>query len=277
MMHLPIAFIGAGNMSKAIITGMVEHGYPPNLITASNPSLPKLENLQQKLGINITQDNLQAIEQSEAIVLAVKPQLMEEVCAQFPRDESPRDESMHSKLFISIAAGINSDRLYAMLGGKYPLVRTMPNTPSAVGKGLTGLFSENASNEQRTYTETLFNMVGKTVWAEQEAQINGVIAAAGSAPAYFFLFLEAMQHKAQEFGFSAEDARLMVQQAMTGAAEMVCKHPELELSELRTQVMSKGGTTAKAIEYFQANGIENTISGAMQAAVDRAEEMAKLF
>ncbi len=271
-MHLPIAFIGAGNMSKAIISGMVKNGYPANMITASNPSLPKLENLQQKFGIQITQDNRQAIEQSQAIVLAVKPQLMEEVCSLFPVNDT-----MQFKLFISIAAGINSNRLTEMLGGNYPLVRTMPNTPSAVGQGLTGLYSENATDEQRTYTEALFNMVGKTVWAKQEEQINAVIASAGSSPAYFFLFLEAMQSKAQELGFASDDARLMVQQAMLGAAEMVCKHPELELSELRTQVMSKGGTTAKAIEYFQTNNVEEIIAGAMQAAVDRADEMSGLF
>lgn len=272
MTELPIAFIGAGNMTKAIVTGMVEHGYPANLITVSNPSFPKLENLQKKLGVNITQNNDEAIQASRAVVLAVKPQIMAEVCEQFPKDDS-----MQSKLFISIAAGIDCERLYAMLGGKYSLVRTMPNTPSAVGKGLTGLYSDNASEAQRAFTEAIFNMVGETVWTQQEQQINGVIAAAGSAPAYFFLFLEGMQKKAEELGFSAEDARLMVQQAMAGAAEMVCKHPELELSELRTQVMSKGGTTAKAVEYFQNHNIEQTISGAMQAAVDRAEEMSRLF
>ena len=259
-------------MSRAIITGMIAHGYPANLIIASNPSLPKLESLKSEFGIKITQDNNQAIADSEVIVLAVKPQLMEQVCSQFPKSSD-----MNQKLFISIAAGINCNRLSEMLGGDYPLVRTMPNTPSAIGKGLTGLFSENANEEQCQFTEALFSVVGKTVWAQEEGQINGVIAAAGSSPAYFFLFLEAMQAKTEALGFDAESARLMVQQAMLGTAEMVCKHPELELSELRAQVTSKGGTTAKAIEHFQDCHLEQTVADAMQAAVDRAEAMSKQF
>lgn len=272
MKHLAIAFIGAGNMSRAIITGMVANGYPANLITASNPSLPKLEALQQDFGINITQDNNEAISRSEVVVLSVKPQLMAEVCAQFSSEHDKQQ-----KLFISIAAGLTSARLKDMLGGECPLIRTMPNTPSAIGKGLTGLFSDNASDEQRQYSEDLFNMVGETVWAEQEEQINGVIAAAGSSPAYFFLFLEAMQAKAEALGFDHDSARLMVQQAMLGSAEMVCKHPELELSELRAQVTSKGGTTAQAIAHFQQSNLEKIVADAMQAAVDRAEEMSKQF
>jgi pyrroline-5-carboxylate reductase len=107
--------------------------------------------------------------------------------------------------------------------------------------------------------------------------IDGVIAAAGSSPAYFYLFLEAMQTEAQRQGFDHATARLMVQQAMLGAAEMVCHNPHLELSELRTQVTSKAGTTAKAIESFQQQGLEQVVSIAMQAAVKRAKEMAKQF
>ncbi|MCY7296126.1 pyrroline-5-carboxylate reductase [Alteromonas sp. a30] len=272
MEHLSIAFIGAGNMTSAIVSGMVKNGYPSQLITASNRSLPKLEKLNADLGINITQDNLEAVAQSDVVVLAVKPQFMQEMCA--PLVEAGAFEG---KLFISIAAGLTCERLYEFIGGKHALVRTMPNTPSAVGKGLTGLFSENASQAQRDFTEALFNMVGTTVWAKDEAQINTVIAGAGSSPAYFFLFLDAMQQKAEAMGFEPQDARNMVQQAMLGAAELVCASPDVSLKELRERVMSKGGTTAKAVEYFQDHQLEDIVSGAMQAAVDRADEMSKLF
>jgi len=272
MKHLPIAFIGAGNMTNAIVSGMVQQHYPSTLITATNRSLAKLTELQTRLNINVTQNNADAIREAEVVVLAVKPQLMEEVCATFPKDAN-----LENKLFISIAAGLDCARIYQMLGCTSPLVRTMPNTPSSLGVGLTGLFSDNASAAQRQYAEDLFNMVGTTVWASTEAQINAVIAGAGSAPAYFYLFLEAMQNKVTELGFAPDDARAMVQQAMLGAAHMVIENKNLSLNDLRQQVMSKGGTTAKAIEHFQAQNLEQIVGDAMQAAVDRAEEMAKLF
>lgn len=272
MKYLPIAFIGAGNMTNAIISGMIQQGYPSALITATNRSLPKLDALQARLKINVTQDNLQAIQQAEVVVLAVKPQLMAEVCATFLKDGS-----LEGKSFISIAAGLDCQRIYTMLGANYPLVRTMPNTPSSLGVGLTGLFSDNADAALRQFAEAVFNMVGTTVWASTEAQINAVIAGAGSAPAYFYLFLEAMQNKVTELGFEPDAARAMVQQAMLGAAHMVIENPALSLHDLRQQVMSKGGTTAEAIAHFQAQNLEQIVGDAMQAAVDRAEQMAKLL
>ena len=117
--------------------------------------------------------------------------------------------------------------------------------------------------------------VGKTLWVTEEDGINGVIAAAGSSPAYFFLFLQAMQEESMRMGFSEDDARLLVQQAMLGAAQMVCENPDLMLSQLRAQVTSKGGTTAAAIQSFIDSDISGIVSKAMQSAVARADEMAK--
>lgn len=273
MQHRKIAFIGAGNMSKSIISGLVKNGYPADLITASNPSLDKLLALQSAHNIKITQDNNQALKSADAVVLAVKPQLMEQVCGKLAESGGLND-----KLFISIAAGIASNRLQAMLGGQYAMVRTMPNTPSALGKGMTGLFADKkVSQSDRQFAGDLMNQVGEIAWVEKESMIDSVIAAAGSSPAYFFLFLEAMQQEAQRQGFDHQTARLLVQQAMLGAAEMVCHNPQLELQELRTQVTSKGGTTAKAIESFQTQGLDKLVANAMQAAVARAEEMTKQF
>lgn len=260
-------------MSRSIISGLVGSGYPADHIIASNPSTPKLDALKQDFGILTTQDNAEAIAQSDVIVLAVKPQLMESVCQAFPQDPS-----MNNKVFVSIAAGIPVARLQAMLGGEYAVIRTMPNTPSALGKGLTGLYATpDITEPTRQFASDLMSAVGEVVWVEQESGIDGVIAAAGSSPAYFFLFLEAMQEKAEALGFDHDTARVMVQQAMLGAAEMVCHNPQLELSELRAQVTSKGGTTAEAIASLQASGLNDIVAKAMQAAVDRADEMSKQF
>jgi pyrroline-5-carboxylate reductase len=273
MQHRKIAFIGAGNMTRSIVSGLVKNAYPAHLITASNPSVGKLSALQGDFGINVTQENKEATDVSDVIVLAVKPQLMEQVCGKLA-DEN----TLSNKLFVSIAAGITTLRLQQMLGGTFPIVRTMPNTPSALGKGMTGLFADtNIDKIDKQYAADLMSQVGEIAWVEKESMIDGVIAAAGSSPAYFFLFLEAMQKEAMQQGFAPSTARLMVQQAMLGAAEMVCHNPHLELSQLRTQVTSKGGTTAKAIESFQQQGLEQLIANAMQAAVKRAEEMAQQF
>ncbi|WP_158971435.1 pyrroline-5-carboxylate reductase [Paraglaciecola sp. L3A3] len=273
MQQRTIAFIGAGNMTRSIISGLIANGYPAELIIASNPSIGKLDVLKNDFAIQTTQDNQQAVEFAEVVVLAVKPQLMEQVCNQLAESNN-----LDGKLFVSIAAGIPTARLQQMLNGHSAVIRTMPNTPSALGKGMTGLFSAPIiKQEDKTFAGDLMSQVGEIAWVDKESLIDSVTAAAGSSPAYFFLFLEAMEKEAERQGFDHKTARLLVQQAMLGAAEMVCHNPQLELSELRTQVTSKGGTTAKAIESFQQQDIDKVVATAMQAAVIRAEEMAKLF
>jgi pyrroline-5-carboxylate reductase len=278
MQHRKIAFIGAGNMTRSIVSGLIANGYPADLIMASNPSPEKLTALQNDFGIQVTQNNDHAAQHAAVIVLAVKPQLMEQMCQALAKQQYLGD-----KLFVSIAAGIPTQRLVQMLSTqtsnhKLSIVRTMPNTPSALGKGMTGLFADqNITQTDKQFAGDLMSQVGEIAWVEKESMIDAVIAAAGSSPAYFFLFLEAMQKEAENLGFDSKTARLLVQQSMLGTAEMVCHNPNLELSELRTQVTSKGGTTAKAIESFQTQGLDTIVANAMQAAVKRAEEMARQF
>ncbi|GAA0855733.1 pyrroline-5-carboxylate reductase [Aliiglaciecola litoralis] len=272
MQQRRIAFIGAGNMTAAIISGLVNSGYPSNLITASNPSPQKLDKLAERHGINTTQDNHHAVAESDVIVLAVKPQLMEQVCQDLAK------QSLAGKVFVSIAAGINSERLLDMLGGHYPLIRTMPNTPSLLSKGMTGLFAQDSVDESdKTFVFDMMSSVGEAIWVKKESDIDIVIATAGSSPAYFFLFLEAMQNHAMALGMDKNTSRKLVQQAMLGAAEMVCHNEDLELSELRAQVTSKGGTTAKAIESFQSDQLTDLVAKAMDAAIKRAQQMTQQF
>lgn len=271
MQQKKLAFIGAGNMSRSIISGLIHSGYDKDHILASNPSTPKLDGLAAEFGIQTTQSNDKACQFADAIVLAVKPQIMGDMCA-----ELQKNNDLSGKLFLSIAAGLPVKRLQEMLGGDYPVVRIMPNTPSLLGKGMTGLYADaSVTEDNRQYVDDVMNSVGETVWVDNENDINGVIAAAGSSPAYFFLFLQAMQEEAMNMGFDKQQARLMVQQAMLGAAEMVIHNDDLELSELRAQVTSKGGTTAAAVNTLIDEGLPEIVSKAMRAAVARAEEMAK--
>ncbi|WP_281223575.1 pyrroline-5-carboxylate reductase [Photobacterium sanguinicancri] len=267
-----ITFIGAGNMAHSIIAGLVTSGYNANLITATAPSAERREPLARQYGIHTDDDNVRAAEHADVIVLAVKPQLMACVC------EKLQGINFTNKLVISIAAGISAQRLNEMLACELKLVRVMPNTPSLIGKGMSGLYaSEIVGQQDKTFAEQLMQAVGEVCWVEQESGINAVIAAAGSAPAYFFLFMEAMQAEAIKQGFDSDTARLLVQQSALGAAGMVQANPDLELSTLREQVTSKGGTTAEALRIFNEHQLSDTVAKAMRAAVSRAEEMEKLF
>ncbi|MFM4850307.1 pyrroline-5-carboxylate reductase [Aeromonas rivipollensis] len=274
MQQRTLAFIGAGNMSRSIIAGLIQAGYPAERITAANPSRPKLDELADQFGIRITQNNAEAAREAEVIVLAVKPQLMAAMLEALVAELG----SLEGKLLVSIAAGIKVERLQEMAGGHARIIRTMPNTPSLLGLGMTGLYAP-AGIEQvdRDFAEQMMQAVGKTLWVAQESGINGVIAAAGSAPAYFFLFMQGIAEEAEAMGFTPEQARLLVQQTALGAAAMVEQNPELSLQALREQVTSKGGTTAEAVKTFQEQGLKPLTARAMQAAVTRAAEMETLF
>lgn len=266
-----ISFIGAGNMSKAIISGLVERGYTPSHIMASNPSEGKLIALKESLGIHITHNNQDAIDFADIVMLSVKPQLMKTVCSDF---------ILHNPnaLYVSIAAGLTIERLSDFLPAQAKIVRVMPNTPSAIGLGMSGIYADkNISNEELALVEKIMQSVGKTLVVKKEDDINTVIAAAGSSPAYFFLIAEVMQQAAVDMGIDKQAARLLVEQAMLGSATLMSRHSELELSELRSQVTSKGGTTAKAVESLQHDNIDKMFAKAMQAAVTRAQEMSKQF
>lgn len=274
MQQRTLAFIGAGNMSRSIIAGLIQAGYPAGRITAANPSRPKLDELADQFGIRITQNNAEAAREAEVIVLAVKPQLMAAMLEALVAELG----SLEGKLLVSIAAGIKVERLQEMAGGHARIIRTMPNTPSLLGLGMTGLYAP-AGIEQvdRDFAEQMMQAVGKTLWVAQESGINGVIAAAGSAPAYFFLFMQGIAEEAEAMGFTPEQARLLVQQTALGAAAMVEQNPGLSLQALREQVTSKGGTTAEAVKTFQEQGLKPLTARAMQAAVTRAAEMETLF
>lgn len=258
-------------MSKAIISGLVEKGYSNELIMASNPSNGKLVDLQNKLGIQTTNNNQDAIDFADVVILAVKPQMMKDVCADFSNNNPNR-------LFVSIAAGLTIERLADFLPAEAKIVRVMPNTPSAIGLGMSGIFAPNTINSSEIdAVSAIMQSVGKTLVVNEEDDINTVIAAAGSSPAYFFLIAEVMQKAAVDMGLNKTDARTLVEQAMLGSATLMQNQSGLELSELRAQVTSKGGTTAKAVESLQQANIQDMFANAMQAAVARAKEMSKQF
>lgn len=270
MDHKKLAFIGTGNMAFAIIQGLLKSGYPASQMIACNKSNLARREALQAVGIATHFANREAVENADVIVLAVKPQMMADVCAEFA------DVDFSNKWVISVAAGVSVARLKALLPTAKTIIRTMPNTPALVGEGLTGLFAEKSVNPTAcTFAENLMQAVGKTVWVAEERQINDIIAVTGSSPAYFFRFMEAMQQTAEKLGFSAEQARFLVQQAALGSAKLVEANPQTPLSTLRENVTSKGGTTEKALAVFNENQLDKIVENAMRAAILRAEEMEK--
>ncbi|WP_017445215.1 pyrroline-5-carboxylate reductase [Gayadomonas joobiniege] len=268
-----IAFIGAGNMSRSIISGLVQSGYPADHLIASNRSNDKLTALENDFRISTTQNNDKAIAWADVVVLAVKPQMMAEMIASL----TSNPEILQKKLYISIAAGIPIERFNQMFGFTVNLVRTMPNTPSLLGLGLTGLYApENVSADDKSFANDLMKAVGKTVTLADEDGIDAIIGVAGSAPAYFFLFMECLAEQAEKQGFSAQQAREIVAQVALGAATMV-NNSDIPIATLRQQVTSKGGTTAKALDSFNQDKLSDVTERAVQAAINRAKEMANLF
>lgn len=270
MQHKKIAFIGAGNMAFAIIAGLVKSGYPAELIAARNKSNEARREQLRAMGLKVDFSNREAVEWADVVILAVKPQMMAEVCAEFA------EVDFRSKWVISVAAGISVARLEQLLPSAQHIVRTMPNTPSLIGEGMAGLFAKKSVNVTACqFAESLLSAVGGCYWVETEDKLNQIIAITGSSPAYFFKFMEAMQQSAIQMGFSEADARRLVQAAALGAAKMVVANPDLSIATLRENVTSKGGTTAQALAVFEQNGLVQTVDQAMWAAIKRAEEMEK--
>lgn len=265
-----ISFIGAGNMNAAIISGLVNSGMSPANIMVSNPSPEKREALATKLNIKQTADNIAAAKFADIIVLGVKPHFIADVCQQISQTLD-----VSKKCFISIAAGTTVQQIKQALNADTAVVRTMPNTPSQLGLGLTGMFAcPTVTDEQKSIANELLQAVGNVVWVDNEEKMDKITAVSGSGPAYFFLFMEAMETKAKAFGFSDEESRLLVQQTALGAATMV-KENNISIAQLRENVTSKGGTTQAALTSFINAGIEAMVDNAMSAAFNRAQEMAK--
>jgi len=204
----------------------------------------------------------------DVVVLAVKPQVLTEVCADIAAAVQE-----HQPLLISIAAGVRSDAIQRWLGGGVSLVRVMPNTPALVQSGAAGLFASAAvSDAQRGAAESIMRAVGLTLWVEDEASMDAVTALSGSGPAYFFLVMEPMEQAGQALGLSAESARLLTLQTAFGASKMALES-EQGAAELRRRVTSPGGTTEAALKVLSNGNIAGLFADALAAAHARSVEM----
>jgi len=265
---LTIGFIGAGNMATALIEGLLDNGIAPGQLHVSNRSNTKLDALAAR-GINTTTDNAAVVAASDVVVLAVKPQVLGGVLQELRQTVSERP-----RLLISVAAGIQIASLEAWTSSEQAIVRCMPNTPSLVGAGASGLYANaKVTEEQKAQAAAIMEAVGIACWLEEEQQLDAVTALSGSGPAYFFLMMEAMEAAGTALGLSPEVARRLCLQTAFGAAKLALES-QVEPSELRRRVTSPGGTTEAALKQFEQDGYRDLVARALGAAARRSAELA---
>jgi pyrroline-5-carboxylate reductase len=263
-----IAFIGSGNMATSLIGGLIARGTAPDTIRTSDSVAEQREAIGNRFGVRTSSDNALAASGAGVVVLAVKPQQMEEatrsiagVCAR------------HSPLVISIAAGVRVRDIRDWLGADAAIVRTMPNTPALVGEGATALYAnEHVAEEGRGRAEAILAAVGSTVWVDDEALLDAVTALSGSGPAYFFLLMELMERNGVALGLDRETARALTLQTALGAARVAQESGEAP-QILRERVTSAGGTTERALQRLAEGDIEDLFAAALRAARDRSVEL----
>ena len=262
-----IGFIGAGNMASSIVGGLLQAGQNVADIRASDPAPTEQTKL---LGIEIVNDNDEICRWSDVLVLAVKPQIMENVCRQI----APTLQQ-HPALIISIAAGIRTKSICNWLGAPVPCIRVMPNTPALVGRGMSGIYAnDRCSPEDIETASALMQTVGEVIQVHDETSIDLVTAISGSGPAYFFLLIEAMIKSGMAQGLSEQSARTLATQTAVGAAAMA-NQSDSSIQELRRRVTSPGGTTERAIEAMLNGDFIKLIDEAIRAAADRSVELSR--
>jgi pyrroline-5-carboxylate reductase len=263
---MKIAFVGGGNMAAALIGGLVKRGASPQDFFAIDVDHNARTRLENQFGIATADRADERLRAYDAIVIAVKPQVMKAVAESF----APQ---LSTQLVVSIAAGIRGADISRWLGGYRRIVRVMPNTPALIGMGVTGLTALSGVDEAgRTMASNILGAVGETVWFDDEKKLDAVTAISGSGPAYVFYFIEALQEAARRLGLSDEEGRALALSTFAGAAQLAVQSNE-PASVLRERVTSKGGTTAAALASFDARSVKEAIVAGVLAADARAKEM----
>lgn len=262
-----IAFIGGGNMARAIIGGLVSKGVAraSSIVVVEVDAVARLK-LISEFGVQAIEKPGKQMGGVDAVVFAVKPQQMREAAAAVaPHLVDP--------LIVTIAAGIRIDDLSRWLGGLERIVRAMPNTPALVHAGITGLYAPSVvGTADRETVERLLGSVGACLWFENESDLDVVVAVSGSGPAYVFYAIEALEQAARELGLQEGASRSLALWTFVGAAKLAIERGE-DPAVLRAQVTSKGGTTERALEVLEAGRVKDRFVEAVRAACQRSKEL----
>jgi pyrroline-5-carboxylate reductase len=262
-----LAFIGGGNMASAILGGLLRGGLRAASVLVVEPFEAQRARLLQDYGVQAVAAPDDRLAVAPLVVWSVKPQVFAEAAAACAG-------RVAQALQLSIMAGVRSDTLAAATGSER-VVRSMPNTPALIGKGITALYARPAvSTAECARAEQVLLPTGHTLWVTREADLDAVTALSGSGPAYVFYFIEAMVQAGTEMGLSEEQSRQLAQETFAGAAALAMQSDDSP-AVLRERVTSKGGTTYAAITSLEASGVKAAFVKALHAARDRAEELGR--
>lgn len=263
-----IALLGAGNISRAIVSGLLADGYSAGDIIACDPEHRQLLELK-KMGVATSTSNQEGVIGADTIVICVKPNLVKVVC------DDMASSLKENQLVMSVAAGITTSSLLDWLGPDACVVRCMPNTPALVRQGMTVLYpTQGIKADQKIAAEEIASAIGASLWIEDEGLMDVVTAISGSGPAYFFLVMEALEKAGVRLGLDQLVVQQLVNQTALGAAQMVMQGTD-SAQQLRQKVTSPAGTTEAAVGKLLENNILEAFDAAVDAACKRSIEMSK--
>ncbi len=264
-----VAFIGGGNMASAIIGGLLREGWSAHQLLVVEPHEPARAQLKAHFGLVAQGAAGAQLQVADMVVWAVKPQSFAQAAAAV---QPWTKDALH----LSVAAGIRVASIAQWLGTNR-VIRTMPNTPALIGRGMTALFApDGLLNADRLWAQQVLQASGELLWVTEEAQLDAVTALSGSGPAYVFFFLEAMTKAGEQMGLSAEQSKQLALATFDGATALAMASDESP-AVLRERVTSKGGTTFAALQHLQECSVQAHFIDAMLRARDRASEMAAQF
>lgn len=266
-----IGFIGGGNMASSLIGGIVSQStIAAEQLWVFDPNAEKAQSLAQQFGINVAKHNAELISNSDIVVIAVKPQVLQHVLMPLALEFKAQQP-----LIISVVAGITASSIEKWLDGDFAIVRVMPNTPALVGMGACGLYAnERVDKLQHDAASKLCNTVGISAWVTTENDIDTVTALSGSGPAYFLLFIQGLIEAAESAGLNSDTAKELAIQTAAGAAKLISAS-DTPLQTLIDNVTSPNGTTEKALQSFEQAKLKTVIADAFEAARSRSKELAK--
>ena len=267
---MKLAFIGGGNMARAIIGGLVAKGARgADIVVVEIDPVARLK-LVSEFGVSTVEKPGGELARVDIVVFAVKPQHMR-AAAQAVASH------LVDPLIVTIAAGIRLDDLSRWLGGLERLVRAMPNTPALVHAGVTGLYAPSVVGaDDRSAAETLMAAVGAALWFENESDLDAVTAVSGSGPAYVFYAIEALETAARDLGLPEGASRSLALWTFVGATKLAIERGE-DPAALREQVTSKGGTTERALEVLERARVKSHFIDAVKAACERSRELGDAY
>ena len=265
-----VAFVGGGNMARALAGGMLAAGYEARHILISDPLTEHRESLAAEFpGTVISENNEDVVREAECVLLAVKPQILADVCKPLAATVQRT-----RPLIISIAAGVRSDDIDAWLGGGLSVVRVMPNQAALLRLGISGMYANvRTTKKQRRAANNIISTTGPVISVPSEEDIDTVTAVSGTGPAYFYLLVDMLVKVAEEMGLEHDSALALVLETARGAGEMAEQSGE-SMDTLIARVRSPGGTTAAAFDYLDGTDFRDIFSAAVIAARDRAVDLA---